>query len=286
MGAGHVKMAGALWLAGCAVADLLGADPGAEVVVIGGAVCAGAALWNDIDHEDSTVSHSAGPLSRLLSHATVLLARQVYVTTRTVFDQPNRSPHRTLTHTWPWALTCGLAVSTVAHAAPLWVTTVLVFAACHLGIRTALPWGWRWWRPSTAGLWKWLFGRRWRRWKVLPRRLRISVPVLAGGALAAATWRWADGGDWWIGVAVAAGMLMPNAGDSLTNSAVSWSWPLTYRGQRWYRSGLPRRWRFDTGGDVELYRVQPAFVALGVVGAAVLLWPLGAAAAEVIGGGR
>lgn len=282
MGAGHVKMSAALWLAGCALADLVGAGPGAEVAVIGGAVCAGAALWNDIDHDQSTVANSAGPLSQLASKAIVALSRQVYLITRTARDWPNRDPHRTLTHTWPWALACGLVVSVIAHAAPLWAAAVLVYAVTQLGIRSALPWGWRWWWVNVSGVWKFLFGRRWYRLRLLRRNLRVPVPAVCGLALAGATWRWADGGDWWLGAAVAIGMLLHDLGDAMTNSAVPLAWPIPIRGQRWCRVGLPRWMRFDTGGEVEMTLVQPAFLVLGAVAGVYLAWPLGAAAVEAV----
>lgn len=281
MGSGHVKMALGLWWAGCSAAALLDARPPVHVLLVGGAVCAGTALWNDIDHEDSTVANSAGPVTRFLARRMVDLSAAAYRTTATPLDNPHRNPHRTLTHTTVFAVLCGLTVFVVAKASPVWVAAALTTAVTTLAARAGLPPSW--WRLRINMHWAWrrLFGPRYHRFGIR-RRLALPVPLLLGAGVGAMTWQWAAGGDWWLGVAVTAGMLLHNAGDGMTNSATPAAWPWRIRGQAWYRCGLPQRLRFDTGGQVELEVVQPAFVLLIAATGGYLMWPAGLAAYRAV----
>ena len=67
MGRSHALSGAAGWFAGCAGASALGFPPAVHVMVVGAAIAAGFALLPDIDHPDSTIAVSLGPVTQVVA---------------------------------------------------------------------------------------------------------------------------------------------------------------------------------------------------------------------------
>ena len=78
------------------------------VLVVGALICAGAALAPDLDHKSATISRAFGPISRGAVRESIdKLSYAVYKATRKQGDPRRSGGHRTLTHTWLWAVLIG-----------------------------------------------------------------------------------------------------------------------------------------------------------------------------------
>lgn len=269
MGRGHALMGATAWLVGCAADAQFHAGhlPAWPLLLIGTPVCAGWALAPDIDHPNSTITHSAGPFTMGIAAIVAGASKLVHAWTRTPADYPDSDGHRTVTHTILGALIFGVIVAAAGWLGGRVVAALLVFWPAHLGISTILT-----------------SRRRAETWGTLRIRRSITDAAVLAAAAAALT----PGSAWWLGLAAGGGMLIHIAGDMLTDGAVPAAWPIPLRDaygrtMRWKPIGLPRRWRFHAGGPFELRIVHPLLWALS---AAVLLLntvPLIAAAAARLG---
>lgn len=138
MGVGH-GLSGLC--AGLGVGNALGLHPSTTALL--GAAGAGAAVLCDIDCAGSTASTAFGPLSTLIHTGCVELH---YVATA-IIDPDNEaphSPHRGLTHWWPWWVLTGGGVALGAQFSS-WVAPIVLIVLLTLGVRAvAIPD-----RPST-----------------------------------------------------------------------------------------------------------------------------------------
>lgn len=261
MGKQHAISGAAVWLAGCAVDQLHGSGPSFAAVSVGTAVCAWGALFPDIDHPDSTIARSAGPFTRVVAWAVARFGVFVHAASKTVYDRPDRDGHRTVTHTLLWALLWGAlaAWGQQSSRGPL-VAALLVFYATSLVLRAVLS------KRDRTIVFRFRDGRR-------RRRVKMSLPLVAGLVLAGVAYDLTPAQGWWLGLAVFAGSLTHCLGDALTNSACPLLWPMRIRHQAWFKVGLPRRWRFDTNGWVELRVVQPVLVAVCGLSLVAVAWP-------------
>lgn len=264
MGTGHAISGTAVWLAGCTTIQACGGHPSFAAVTVGAAVCAGAALFPDIDHPNSTVARSVGPASRLAARWIGVFGAFVHLRTKTRWDRDDLDGHRTITHTGVWAaVSGGLVLVAQQYAAP-WVAAALVFYASQLGLRTAMS-------PKTRN-------RRVRTGFRSVRRVKLStLAVLLALVLAFVAYQLTPTTGWWLGLAVGVGSLAHCLGDSVTNSACPVLWPIPIgpvgRRRRWYPVGPPRRLRFSAGDVVENKLVRPLlWVATGTLGM-ILFWP-------------
>jgi membrane-bound metal-dependent hydrolase YbcI (DUF457 family) len=262
MGRGHALTGVTLWLGGCAAAAAV--DPGLPSValaVIGTPVCAGWALVPDIDHPKSTIAFSAGPVSQGIAAVTAGLSKVVHEATRTPADRPDHDGHRTVTHTILGAVVFGLIVGVAGWLGGRWTAAALVFWPAHLGISTLLKSRRRrvsWGRP----------GRR---------RLRVRRSVVDAAVLAAGAAILTPGSAWWLGLAAGGGALIHIAGDMCTDGAVPALWPLILtdewgRARRWKPIGVPRRWRFNAGGWIEMRIVHRVLWALSTAVLLINIW--------------
>ncbi len=258
MGTGHAISGAAVWLAGCAVARVCGGDPGLAVVAVGTAVCSGWALAPDLDHPGSVLARSAGPVTKVISHVVGWFGAWVHVLTKTAADRPDLDGHRTITHTLAWALLWGgLAALGQQHRYGPWVAAVLVFFATTVALRAVL-------KRKSDRVWKVGRGRN---------ATRIPVPFTVGLVLATVAYGLTPAQGWWLGLAVAVGSLTHCLGDALTNSGCPILWPIRIQRRAWYAVGPPPRWRFATGGAVEVRLVQPLLLLVCAVSLLVVGWP-------------
>lgn len=226
-------------------AALTGAPAGPIAFAVGGFVTAGAALLPDIDHDESTVTRSAGLVTRTLAEVLQWVARRAFAATRTPHDPDGDGEHRGLIHTPAFAVLLGVLVA-VGSAVSEWIGLAVVWLMLTAALRSL-----RWSLPNSLRT-------------ALRLHWRTGPASYALGAIAALVSLGAqDALGPRLGVLVALGMVVHSIGDGLTNSGIPFAWPFRLRcdrgcsrpgcrGQRWRRLGvLPARLRFCTGSPIE-----------------------------------
>ncbi|MCE0444568.1 metal-dependent hydrolase [Streptomyces tricolor] len=126
-------------------------------------ICAGAALAPDLDHKAATISRAFGPISRWICEIVDKLSYAVYKATRKQGDPRRSGGHRTLTHTWVWAVLIGAGCSVAAITGAggrCWASCSCTWCsrsrAC-CGGRRAVPAATSWsgcWRRRARGSWR------------------------------------------------------------------------------------------------------------------------------------
>ncbi|MFJ8044069.1 metal-dependent hydrolase [Kitasatospora sp. NPDC096147] len=263
MGPAHSLSGAAAWLGVGAGAALLDRPMPWPVLLAGALICAGAALAPDLDHKAATISRAFGPVSRTLCEVIDKLSYATYKATRMKGDPRRSGGHRTLTHTWPWALLCGGGAAAACVYGGRWGVLAVLFVHMVLAIEGLL---WRHARVSSDVL-VWLLGAAsaWMLTEVLDK------PGNGSGWLFEA-----EGQQYmWVGLPVALGALVHCLGDALTVSGCPVLWPIPLGRKRWYPLGPPKAMRFRAGSWVELKVLMPVFAALGGVGALAALQLIG-----------
>ncbi|WP_129843575.1 metal-dependent hydrolase [Streptomyces sp. RFCAC02] len=252
MGPAHSLSGAMAWLlagAGAAWAD----HPMPWPVLLSGAlICAGAALAPDLDHKSATISRAFGPLSKALAGIVDKIAEFVYNTTRAKGERKRSSGHRTLTHTWIWALLCGAAFSAAAGLWGRWAVLFTLFVHMVLAVEGLF---WRAARVSSDVL-VWLLG-------ATSAWLIADVLDEPGNG---STWLFHQEPYLWLGLPIALGAIVHTLGDALTISGCPVLWPLPIAGKRWYPVGTPQFMRFRAGAWVENKVLMPAFMVIGAAG--------------------
>ncbi|MER7171471.1 metal-dependent hydrolase [Streptomyces mesophilus] len=259
MGPAHSLSGAAAWLGvGAAAAAADHAMPW-PVLLVGALICAGAALAPDLDHKSATISRAFGPLSKALCGIVDKISYGVYKATKSRADARRTGGHRTLTHTWLWAVMIGVGFSALAVLGGRWAVLGILFVHLVLAVEGLL---WKAARMSSDVL-VWLLGA-------------TSAWILAG-----VLDQPGNGADWlftgdgqeylWLGLPVLLGAVVHTIGDALTVSGCPMFWPLPIAGKRWYPVGPPKLMRFRAGSWVELKLLMPAFMLLGGVGGAAAL---------------
>ena len=257
-------------------ADSAGSSWNVVVVLTVSFGLAGSALLPDIDHHGSTVTTSGGYATWMIHRGVVHLHNSVCQLT---WNPGEAMPgaHRGITHWWPTPLISGFLVGF-----PCWLTwwaawpvLSLLFALAILGITVPE------YRPSerhTPGVefahriagfvpTIWLLKRIRRK---VGRAGKIAVLATSSAAAWGALWYSPEIGRW-LGVVVAAGMVLHILGDAPTLSRVP-GW--TLRGELW----LPRWLAFRAGGSFEVLAcwvpmsVFGVFAAPGVLPLAMSAW--------------
>lgn len=251
MGPAHSLSGAAGWLGVGAAAAATGHTMPWPVLVVGAFICAGAALAPDLDHKAATISRSFGPISKVLCEVTDKLSFAVYKATKTPADSRRTGGHRTLTHTWLWAVTVGLGASGLAMLGGRWAVLFILFVHMVLAVEGLL------WRAA-----------------------RVSSDILVWLLGGTSAWILADllakpgnGADWlftspgqeflWLGLPIVLGALIHDIGDALTVSGCPVLWPIPVRRKRWYPIGPPKPMRFRAGSWVELKVLMPVFMLIG-----------------------
>lgn len=260
MGPAHSLSGAAAWLGVGAGAAALGHPMPWLVLVVGALICSGAALAPDLDHKSATISRAFGPFSKALAGIIDKLSTLVFNATRSQGERKRSGGHRTLTHTWPWALSVGAGFSAAAVTGGRWAVLAILFVHMVLAVEGLL---WRMARVSSDVL-VWMLGA-------------TSAWILAG-----LLDRPGNGSDWfvtgtaqdylWLGLPIVLGALVHDIGDALTISGCPVLWPIPIASKRWYPLGTPRFMRFRAGAWVEMKVLMPLFA---VAGAASTLFALG-----------
>jgi hypothetical protein len=259
MGPAHSLSGAAAWLGVGAAAAAAGRAMPWPVLVVGALICAGAALAPDLDHKAATISRAFGPVSRALCGIVDKLSYAVYRSTRKAGDPRRSGGHRTLTHTWLWAVLTGAGASAIAYTCGRWGVLALLFVHLVLAVEGLL---WRAARVSSDVL-VWLLGA-------------TSAWMLAGildQPGNGSNWLFTEPGQeyLWLGLPIVLGALVHDIGDALTVSGCPILWPIPLGRKRWYPIGPPKPIRFRAGSWVELKVLMPVFMLLGGVGAVFAL---------------
>jgi hypothetical protein len=254
MGPAHSLSGAAAWLGVGAAAAYFDRPMPWPVLAAGALICAGAALAPDLDQRSATVSRAFGPLSRGLCGVIDKLSEAVYNGTRGSGERRRTGGHRTLTHTWPWALFIGAVFSTAAVLGGRWAVLVILFIHVVLAVEGLL---WRAARVSSDVL-VWLLG-------AAGAWILTNILIKPGNG---AQWLFNDPDlrYVWLGLPVALGALVHNIGDALTISGCPILWPIPIKGKRWYPLGTPKFMRFRAGAWVEVSVLMPLFMIAGGAG--------------------
>lgn len=213
MGASHAATGAAVWLAGCAAAAAVDHQPGVYVMLVGTPLCAFGAILPDIDHRSSSVAHSLGWPTEKLAGGVARFGAWLHKTTRTDVDGRDLDGHRTISHGVLFAALMFLAFGWLGVHGAWYATMGLTAFATATGLRAL---------------------------KVRSGRYLLAAAVAVAG------WWWPAPSGWWLGWAIGVGALVHSLGDWLTNTGVPLTFPIKFRGQRWYRFRAPRWIRFDT----------------------------------------
>lgn len=254
MGPAHSLSGAAAWLGVGAAATAAGHEMPWPVLVVGALVCAGAALAPDLDHKSATISRAFGPLSRILCEIIDKLSAAVYKATKKPGDPRRSGGHRTLTHTWLWAVLIGAGFSALAVLGGRWAVLGILFVHMVLAVEGLL---WRAARVSSDVL-VWLLGA-------------TSAWILAGVLDEPGNgsgWLFTEPGQeyLWLGLPIVLGALVHDLGDALTVSGCPVLWPIPVGRRRWYPIGPPDFMRFRAGSWIELKILMPAFMVAGAAG--------------------
>ncbi|OEU96610.1 metal-dependent hydrolase [Streptomyces oceani] len=254
MGPAHSLSGAAAWLGAGAVADALGHRMPWPVLLVGTLICAGAALAPDLDQKSATISRAFGPLSKALCGVIDKLSETVFNATRGRGERRRSGGHRTLTHTWIWAVLIGTGFSALAVLGDRWAVLVILFIHAVLAVEGLL---WRMARVSSDIL-VWLLG-------AVSAWLLADLLDRSGNG---ANWLFTGPGQeyMWLGLPVVLGAMVHNLGDALTISGCPVLWPIRIAGRRWYPLGTPRFMRFRAGSWVEVKVLMPLFMVLGGIG--------------------
>lgn len=252
MGPAHSLSGAMAWLGVGAAAAAADHPMPWPVLVAGTLICAGAALAPDLDHRSATISRAFGPFSKILAGLIDKLSSAVYNATRGKGDRRRSGGHRTLTHTWVWAVMLGAGFSGAAIALGRWAVLFTLFVHMVLAVEGLL---WRMARVSSDVL-VWLLG--------------AATAWIVAGVLDSpgngANWLFTDEPYAWLGLPIVLGAIVHTLGDSITISGCPMLWPLSIAGRRWYPLGTPSFMRFRAGAWVETRVLMPAFIVLGAAG--------------------
>ncbi|MFD8734918.1 metal-dependent hydrolase [Streptomyces sp. NPDC059618] len=260
MGPAHSLSGATAWLGVGAAAAATGHAMPWPVLLVGALICAGAALAPDLDHHAATISNAFGPVSRRLCEIVDKLSYAAYKGTRKPGDPRRNGGHRTLTHTWVWAVAVGSGTAVLAITCGRWAVLGILFVHMVLAIEGLL---WRAARGSSSNVLVWL------------------LAATTSWILAQTLDKPGNGSDWlftapgqeylWLGLPVILGALVHDIGDALTVSGCPILWPIPIGRKRWYPIGPPKVMRFRAGSWVEIKVLTPVFMLLGAVGCAAAL---------------
>ncbi|MFF2652926.1 metal-dependent hydrolase [Streptomyces sp. NPDC058045] len=260
MGPAHSLSGAAAWLGVGAAAAATGHTMPWPVLLVGALICAGAALAPDLDHKPATISTAFGPLSQALCEIIEKLSHAVYQATRLKGDPSRAGGHRTLTHTWVWAVLIGGGTSLLAINGGRWAVLGILFVHMVLAIEGLL---WRAARGHSSTVLVWLLAAT-SAW--------LLAEILDQPGMGA-RWLFTEPGQeyLWLGLPIVLGAVVHDIGDALTVSGCPVLWPIPIGHKRWYPLGPPKFMRFRAGSWVELKVLMPVFMVLGGVGCAAAL---------------
>lgn len=270
---------------------------------IAAGVCAGWALWPDIDTLKATVSTSLGWISRSLHEIVCWSAAGIYYATRTDADPADQPKiHRGITHTWPGALFMGIVIFALCMVYPLVAIPLVLGISLHWGLRgLAIPrsahgepkgnMAGRYLTkrayvmlrliPLPGRIFNWAIRKLSRKMGLKGKWLRTLALAICLGAAFTMCWNVPELHHWryivLLGWLVTQGCLVHMLGDSITESGICWKFPFIDKetGRRWHETKIPeitflgKKYKpaFKTGRAFEIGVVYPLCIAACVLAA-------------------
>ncbi|WP_181399901.1 metal-dependent hydrolase [Actinokineospora spheciospongiae] len=216
--------------------------------LVGAVLATGAALLPDLDHPESTVSSTFGPVTAAASKLINAISHGVYRLTRTKRDSNRDGGHRGLTHTLVFAVLAAVVTTATVQTSRSWALPLLMFFFCGLAVRGIL----HKWSPRHDALW------------ITGTSLLLTYACL----------KWTDQTDAdaaACGVAVGIGCIAHYFGDAITEQGCPMLWPVPIAWKTWYPVAPPKVMRMRTGGKVEMAVVGPVLTVVAVWMSAIAL---------------
>ncbi|WP_018216149.1 metal-dependent hydrolase [Salinispora vitiensis] len=258
MGPSHALSGATVWLAGSLALDhFAGYEQSPLALAVGTAVCAGGALFPDLDlsgkvtrnQGGATVARTFGVFSLFVAEVTEKVSLGVYYATKLSRDPRRTNGHRTLTHTIPFTVLVGWGTTALCAAYGKWAVIGILFFMFGLALRGLFD-DW----AERAG---WL--------------------VVTLASLAAAWFTFVtlpgDRGYPMIGLAVGVGCFVHILGDMITRAGVPILWPIPIKRRMWRMISLPDSIALRAGGKTEVVFVRTALTIVAVLSAIGLIAP-------------
>ncbi|MEV1286211.1 metal-dependent hydrolase [Micromonospora sp. NPDC049679] len=258
MGPSHALSGAATWLAGSWALDHF-ADyhQSPLAIAVGTAVCAGGALFPDLDlsgkvtrnQGGATVARTFGVVSLFIAEVIEKISLGVYTATKLSKDPFRNNGHRTLTHTLPFTVLVGWGTTALCAHYGKWAVIGILFFMIGLALRGLFD---EW--AKRAG---WV----------------IVTLVSLGAAYFTYLNLPGDRGYPMIGLAVGVGCFMHIMGDIITSAGVPILWPIPIGRRMWRMIGIPNSIAVEVGGKIEVLVVRGALTVISLLSTAGLLAP-------------
>lgn len=258
MGPSHALSGAAVWLAGSWALDFFADyEQSPLAIAVGTAVCAGGALFPDLDlsgkvtrnRGGATVARTFGVVSLFIAEVMEKVSLGVYHATKLSRDPKRNNGHRTLTHTLPFTALVGWGTTALCTAYGKWAVISILFFMIGLALRGLFD--------------EWAKRAGW-----------VIVTLVS---LAAAYFTYlhlpGDRGYPMLGLAVGVGCFVHIMGDIITSNGVPILWPIPIKRRMWMMVGIPNRFAVKVGGKVEVVVLRTVFTVIALAAAAGLLLP-------------
>ena len=258
MGPSHALSGAAVWLAGSwALNHFTGYDQTPLAIAVGTAVCAGGALFPDLDlsgrvtrnQGGATVARTFGVFSLFVAECIEKMSLGVYYATKLSRDPRRDNGHRTFTHTLPFTALVGWGTTALCAHVGRWAVLGIVFFMVGLALRGLFD---EW--AQRAG---WLI-------------VTVVSAVVAWFTFVNLP---ADRGYPMLGLAVGVGCFVHILGDMVTKNGVPILWPVPIGRRMWRMIGVPNSMAVKVGGTVEVVVLRTAFGLVSVLAALGLAAP-------------
>jgi membrane-bound metal-dependent hydrolase YbcI (DUF457 family) len=258
MGPSHALSGAAVWLAGSWALDhFAGYGQSPLAIAVGTAVCAGGALFPDLDlsgrvtrnRGGATVARTFGVVSLFIAEVIEKVSLGVYHATKLSRDPKRTNGHRTLTHTIPFTVLVGWGTTALCAAYGKWAVIGILFFMIGLALRGLFD--------------EWA------------KRVGWATVTLISAAAAYLTFLNLPGdrGYPMLGLAVGIGSLVHILGDMITRNGVPLLWPIPIKRRMWTMISVPDAIAIRAGGKVETVVLRLAFTVISLLSATGLLAP-------------
>jgi membrane-bound metal-dependent hydrolase YbcI (DUF457 family) len=258
MGPSHALSGAAVWLAGSWALDhFADYEQSPLALAVGTAVCAGGALFPDLDLSGrvtrnkggATVARTFGVFSLFIAEVIEKISLGVYHATKLSKDPHRNNGHRTLTHTIPFTVLVGWGTTALCTAYGKWAVIGILFFMIGLALRGLFD-AW----AKRAG------------WVI------VTLASLAAAWFAFVTLP-DDRGYPMIGVAVGVGCFVHILGDMITRAGVPILWPIPIKRRMWMMVGFPNSIALRTGSRTEVVVLRTILTVVAVLSAVGLAAP-------------
>ncbi|GLY20299.1 metal-dependent hydrolase [Micromonospora echinospora] len=258
MGPSHALSGAAVWLTGSlALEHFADYEQSTLALAVGTAVCAGGALFPDLDlsgkvtrnQGGATVARTFGVFSLFVAEVIEKVSLGVYYATKLSRDPKRSNGHRTLTHTIPFTVLVGWGTTALCTAYGKWAVVGILFFMIGLALRGLFD---RW--AERAG------------WVI------VTLTSAAGAWYTFANLP-GDRGYPMIGLAMGVGCFVHIIGDMVTKAGVPILWPIPIKRRMWTPIGLPNSIALRAGGKTEIVVVRSVLTVVSVLAAIGLVAP-------------